>query len=225
MPPRTVIVCLLALGWAGCVTFAPGPLPGEPESAQYADLSQARVRYVDRGSGTPVVFLHGFGSSLETWKEVIPRVVERGHRAVALDLKGFGWSGRPKGDYSPVAQAKLVFELMDRLEIESAAVVAHSWGSSVALQMAQLHPKRVDRLALYSAWVYAEQLPSSFYWARADGLGELLWSAFYDQVPNEKLAAAYYDRTELTQAYVDRVKRMLDRPGTTAAALEAVRGQ
>lgn len=218
------LVWALAVGGVGCVSFEPGPLPGEPESASYADLSQARVRYVDRGEGPAVVFLHGFGSSLETWAEVLPEVTET-HRAIAMDLKGFGWSGRPSGDYSPQAEADLVFELLDQLGVDDAAVVAHSWGASVALQMALRQPERVRRLALYGAWVYAEQLPSTFYWARADGVGEAIYGLYYRQLPNQKLAAAFYDRSKLTQEYVDYVKDLLDRPGTTAAALAATRGQ
>ena len=220
---------MLALGvWlllgAACVSFHPGPLPGEPEEASYVRLSQARIRYVDKGEGPAVVFLHGFGSSLEAWAEVIPEITDH-HRAIALDLKGFGWSGRPSGDYSPEAEAKLVFELLDELGVEDAAIVAHSWGSSVALKMALMEPDRIRRLALYGAWVYSDQLPVSFYWARAGGVGELIYGLFYKQLPNEKLSAAFYDRSELTQPYVDYVKRLLDRPGTQAAALAATRGQ
>lgn len=219
-----VALCLVAMTAAGCVSFQPAPLPGEPEQASYLELSQARVRYLDEGEGPPVVFLHGFGSSIEAWAEVIPEVVED-HRVIALDLKGFGWSGRPKGNYSPVSQSKLVFELLDELGVEETAVVAHSWGSSVALQMALRQPERVRRIALYGAWVYADQLPASFYWARVKPVGEFIFGSFYKQLPNEKLAAAFYDRSELTQPYVDYVKKLLDRPGTVAAALQAVRDQ
>lgn len=209
---------------AGCVSFAPGPLPDEPESADYADLSQARVRYVDEGEGPAVVFLHGFGSSLEVWGEVMPEV-RPGRRTIALDLKGFGWSGRPEGDYSPQQQADLVFELLDRLGVDEAAVVAHSWGASVALQMARRQPDRVRRLALYGAWVYAEQLPATFYWARTQPVGEVIWSLFYRQLPNEKLAAAFYDRSEISQEYAEYARSLLYRPGTLGATLAAVRGQ
>ena len=220
----TTILLGFAVLSGGCVSFQSAPLPDEPDEAQYAELSQARVRYIDQGEGPPVVFLHGFGSSIENWAPVLPELVDS-HRVIALDLKGFGWSGRPEGDYSPPAQSALVFELLDELGVERAAVVAHSWGSSVALQMAMRRPDRVRRLALYDAWVYADQLPATFYWARADGFGELIFGLFYDQQPNGKLAAAFYDRSRLTQPYVDTVKEMLARPGTEAAALAAVRGQ
>ena len=129
-------------------------------------LDGARVRYVDEGQGPPVVLIHGFASSLDAWATVTPELVKR-HRVIALDLKGFGWSDRPEGDYSPRAQATLVVQLLDRLGVKRAAVVAHSWGSSVALALALMAPDRVSRIALYDAWVYEEQLPTTFLWARA----------------------------------------------------------
>jgi pimeloyl-ACP methyl ester carboxylesterase len=145
---------------------------------------------------------------------------------VSLDLRGFGWTDRPDSDYSPGAQARLVLELMDHLEIQRATVVAHSWGAAIALQMALSAPQRVERLALYDAWVYEEQLPTTFKWARLGGLGELIWALFYKARTDEKIELAFYDPERfVTEALVEDVARALDRPGTTAAALAAVRGQ
>lgn len=85
---------------AGCLSFHAGPLPGEPKTAQFAAVDDARLRFVDVGKGPPVVLIHGFASSLETWDLLIPEL-SKTHRVIALDLKGFGWSDRPEGDYSP----------------------------------------------------------------------------------------------------------------------------
>ena len=213
---------LLAL--AGCLSFHHGPMAGEPKNATFLNAGGARVRYVDRGKGPPVVLLHGFASALETWNDVM-RDLERDHRVVALDLKGFGWTDRPEGDYSPLAEAKLVLALMDQLGIDRAAIVAHSWGASVALRLALAAPARVSRLALYDAWIYEDQLPTTFVWARAGGIGELLFGLFYRERPDDKIAIAFYDPSNVSQQLVDATERALDRPGTTAAALAAVRGQ
>jgi pimeloyl-ACP methyl ester carboxylesterase len=209
---------------AGCMSFHSGPMPGEPKAATFASIDGVRVRYTDVGEGSPVVFIHGFASSLDVWDELI-RETAKTHRVLALDLKGFGWSDRPEGDYSPTAQAALVLHLMDARKIERAAVVAHSWGASVALAMSLTAPARVTRLALYDAWVYEEQLPPTFYWARADGLGEAIFGLFYNQRVEDKIALAFYDKKFVTQKLVDSTERALERPGTTAAALAAVRGQ
>ncbi|MFO0761009.1 MAG: alpha/beta fold hydrolase, partial [Byssovorax sp.] len=107
---------------AGCLSFHQGAMEGEPKTARFAQVEGARVRYVDVGKGPPVVLIHGFASSLETWDFLIPEL-SKTHRVVAMDLKGFGWTDRPEGDYSPTAQAKIVLALMKDRGIEKADIV------------------------------------------------------------------------------------------------------
>lgn len=222
---QCAFVAFVALVLLGCPSFHTGPLPGAPDKATYADVEGAHIRYVDRGQGPPVVLVHGFASSLETWETVIPELA-KDHRVLALDLKGFGWSDRPEGDYSPQAEATLVLSLMTARGIDRAAVVGHSWGSSVALSMALAAPKRITRIALYDAWIYEDQLPTLFYWARADGVGEILFSIWYGERSDERMRVAFFDKDRyVTEPFVEAVERALDRPGTRAAALAAARGQ
>jgi len=197
-------------------------MQGEPGDAAFTEVDGTRVRYVDEGEGDAVVLIHGFASSLDAWSGVRP-VLARSHRVLAMDLKGFGWSERAEGDYSPQAQARLVLALMDQRGIERAAVVAHSYGSSVALALALMAPDRVSRIALYDAYVYREQRNTFFQWADADAMGEVLFSMFYDQRPEERIALAFFDADAVPQSLVDSVEASSDRPGTTRAALAAVR--
>ncbi len=228
-PTRPILVALacacLALGLVGCVSFHRGAMRGEPEGATFAELRDARVRYRDEGpEGAPaVVLVHGFASALESWVTVTPALRER-YRVLSLDLKGFGWTDRAEGDYSPEEQARIVLGLMDARGIDRAAIVAHSYGSSVALQLALLAPERVSRIALYDAWVYSDQLPTFFHVARADGIGEAMFATWYGERAEDRLALAFYDERYVTMELVDDVQRALDRPGTYAAALAAVRG-
>ncbi|MEO6420928.1 MAG: alpha/beta hydrolase, partial [Polyangiaceae bacterium] len=161
---------------------------------------------------------------LENWAPVIP-VLSTKYRIVALDLKGFGWTDRPEGDYSPEAQAQLILHLMDQRGVDRASIVAHSWGASVALAAALAAPQQVSRLALYDAWVYEEQLPPFFHWARSQGVGEMLFGLYYKERADEKMALAFFDKSYVTEDLVDAVESAMDRPGTVAAALAAVRGQ
>jgi pimeloyl-ACP methyl ester carboxylesterase len=220
------LVLAASVASLGCApSFYDGVPPGAPQGAKWADVAGAHVRYVDTGDGPAVVLIHGFASSLDAWATVVPELAKT-RRVLALDLKGFGWSSRPDGDYSPQAEAHVVLALMDQRGIDKAAVVAHSWGASVALALAIDAPARVSRLALYDAWVYEEQLPTTFVWARANVVGEALFDAFYAERADEKMARAFYDRDRyVSEKLVDDVERAMDRPGTTAAALAAVRGQ
>ena len=208
----------------GCVAFHTGAMPGEPEGATFADLDGVRMRYVDEGSGPAVVLIHGFASSLETWTAVRPALVESGHRVIAMDLRGFGWTDRPPGDYSSTAQANLVLALLDQLGVEHAAFVGHSYGAGVVLRLALLAPERVERMALYDAWAFSGQLPAFFHVARADGIGEAMFAAWYGERAEDRMAMAFFDQRFVTMELIDAVDASLRRPGTYAAALAAVRG-
>ncbi len=223
----TLLALLVALAGCGALPFHAAPPPGAPKDATFATVDDVRLRYRALGQGdrTPVLFLHGFAATLETWSTLQP-LVARERRTLSVDLKGFGFSGRPRGDYSPHAQAKLLLALLDQQGLREVVVVAHSWGSSIALALALEAPARVRRLALYDAWAYEEQLPPFFLWARTEGVGEFLFRAFYKERPHERIAYAFFDRERyVTEELIANVERGLERPGTVAAALEAVRGQ
>ena len=223
--PSALATALLALATTACLGFHTGPLPDEPTDATFLQLDDTRVRFVDEGEGPAVVLIHGFAASLNTWDDVLPALTEH-YRVIAIDLRGFGFTDRPEGaDYSPLGQARLVLDVLDDRGVDTASVVAHSWGSSVALALALEAPHRVDRLALYDAWVYEEQLPTFFLWSRAPGLGEALFRLFYRERPDDKIELAFYDPRLVTQALVDETREALYRPGALAASLEAVRGQ
>lgn len=216
---------LFALAWLpGCIAFHSGAMPGEPEGATFATLDGVRMRYVEEGSGPAVVLIHGFASSLETWAPVRPALLESGHRVIAMDLRGFGWTDRPPGDYSNTAQARLVLALLDQLGVERAAFVGHSYGAGVVLRLALLAPERVERIALYDAWAYSGQLPAFFHVARADGIGEAIFAAWYGERAEDRMAMAFFDQRFVTMELIDAVEVSLRRPGTYAAALAAVRG-
>jgi len=219
------LACFTAIAsLTGCLAFHAGPMPDAPDDASYVRLRGTLVHYVDEGprDAPAVVLIHGFASSLGVWSGVREALADD-HRVLALDLKGFGLTGRPDGDYSPEEQARLVLALMDARGIRSAALVGHSYGASVALELTLLAPERVERVALYDAWVFSEQLPTTFYWARGRGVGEAIFGAFYNERSEDKIAQAFYDPEAIPQALVDTVEAQLARPGSRAAALAAVR--
>jgi len=213
----------VALLVASCASFHPAPLPGAPADATFVQVDGVHVHYRAQGQGPAVVLLHGYGGSMQHWASVAPRLALQ-HRVISIDLKGFGWTSRPDGDYSPAAEAQLVWHVLDRLGIEDVAIVGHSWGSSVAVAMALAQPNRTRRVALYSAYLYDDQVPSFFRWAQLPGIGEMLFGLFYKQRIEDRAPLAYYDERWVTQDRIDRVETELERPGTTAAALAVARG-
>jgi len=216
---RNLLVLALC---AGCASFHPAPLPNAPAGATFVDVDGVHVHYREAGTGPAVVLIHGYGASLDSWAGVIPEL-SASHRVIAVDLKGFGWTSRPDGDYSPAGEAQLVWGVLDKLGVADVAIVGHSWGTSVALSMAVAHPERVRKVALYDAYVYDDQVPSFFRWAELDVLGDALFGLFYTERIEERAALAYFDERWITQARIDHVQADLDKPGTVAAALAVAR--
>ncbi len=115
------------------------------------DVSGAPIHHVDEGHGPAVVLIHGFGGHTFSYRYQVADL-SRDHRVVALDLLGYGYSGRTTdADYSLTAQAERVIGLMDALGIERASLVGHSMGGEVAMRVAAGHPDRVERLALVAS--------------------------------------------------------------------------
>jgi pimeloyl-ACP methyl ester carboxylesterase len=118
----------------------------EPRAAR---VGSRTVRFVRAGAGPAVVLVHGFGSSLCTWKDVLPALAAR-HDVVALDLPGFGGSERP-ADLAFADLPRAVVGLMDALGIERAALVGNSMGGAAAALVAAADAGRVSRLVLVDA--------------------------------------------------------------------------
>jgi pimeloyl-ACP methyl ester carboxylesterase len=114
--------------------------------ARFVTVSDHRLRYVRAGSGPAVVLIHGFASSLYTWKDVLP-LLAPDHELLALDLPGFGESDQPP-DLTFEDLPRAVVGLMDRLGVERAALVGNSMGGGTAALVAARHPERVTALAL-----------------------------------------------------------------------------
>lgn len=118
---------------------------------EFIDVGGARLYYFaagTRGSGEPIVLIHGFPTSSHLWSSLVPLLPE-GHRIVVLDLLGFGRSDVPtRHDLSIRGHAERVVALLDALSISLAAVVGHDLGGGIAQALAINWPSRVSRLVL-----------------------------------------------------------------------------
>jgi pimeloyl-ACP methyl ester carboxylesterase len=147
-----VIGVALALALGSWYDRPPAPVGTWLKTAglepHFETIDGVRVRYVRAGSGrgSPVVLLHGFGSSIYTWKDVLPALA-RDHDVAAFDFPGFGESDQPP-DLSFERYPRLVIALMDRLGFAKACLVGNSMGGAVGVLVAATFPERVSALAL-----------------------------------------------------------------------------
>jgi pimeloyl-ACP methyl ester carboxylesterase len=116
------------------------------------DVHGIGLEVEDRGSGPPVLLLHGWPDSHRLWRHQVEALTAAGFRTIAPDLRGFGGSDRPAEveAYSLLNIAGDVVGTLDHLGIARAHVVGHDWGAALAWAMAAFMPERVDHLAVLS---------------------------------------------------------------------------
>jgi pimeloyl-ACP methyl ester carboxylesterase len=96
------------------------------------------------GQGNPIVLIPGLFGSAFGFRRVVPPLVEAGYQVLVVEPLGVGGSTRPRqADYSLTAQAARVAAVLDSLAIDSAVVVAHSIGGSIAFRLALQRPDLV----------------------------------------------------------------------------------
>jgi pimeloyl-ACP methyl ester carboxylesterase len=111
---------------------------------KFFDSHGVKIRYVESGSGAPMVLLHGAGGSLETWIDT-GRFADlaASYHVIAFDLRGHGRSGKPHDPKQYGAEMALdVVRLLDHLNIERAHIVGYSLGAIVTAQLLTLNPER-----------------------------------------------------------------------------------
>ncbi len=107
-----------------------------------------------RGSGTPILFLHGFPSSSYDWREMLEQPALRDRHVLAFDFLGFGLSDKPDRRYSLYGQADLVQELVARYLDEPPFLVAHDMGTSVSTELFARELDGTHRLTLTGAVLF-----------------------------------------------------------------------
>lgn len=139
---------------------------GQPPIALYAK---------ETGSGPPLVLLHGLGASTFTWRRIVPALA-RNHRVIALDLKGFGRSDKPRNArYSAADQAALVAAFLRKRDLHHVTLIGHSFGGTVALLTAlrlKREPDRIARLVIIDAPALKQNFGDAAELARAPAVPE-----------------------------------------------------
>ncbi|WP_347270068.1 alpha/beta fold hydrolase [Rhizorhabdus histidinilytica] len=137
---------------------APAAASRSPAAAdRFVTVEGIRFRVREEGPrrAPPIVLIHGFTFSLESWDGWAADLA-RDHRVIRFDLAGHGLSGPdPRGHYGTAARVRQLGKLLDRLGVTRATIAGNSFGGLVAWNFAVAHPRRVDRLILVDSAAYS----------------------------------------------------------------------
>ena len=111
---------------------------------KYFNSAGVRLRYLEQGSGEPVVLVHGFGNTAEIWStNGIVQDLSRNYRVISFDSRGHGKSDKPHEASQYGREMGLdIVRLLDHLHIQKAHIVGYSLGGYIISQLLTLRPER-----------------------------------------------------------------------------------
>jgi len=182
----------------------------EAAEHRYADNNGVKIHYARIGAGPLVVFLHGFPDYWLTWRHQM-LALSKSFRAVALDMRGYNLSDKPKG----VENYKIDHMVADAAAViaaegeKHAIIVGHDWGGATAWNVAMKQPELCERLVVLN-------MPHPYSLAR-----ELATNP--EQVKYSQYARNFMDPEFYKQISLERLGGWVSDPAAKAKHLEAMK--
>lgn len=190
---------------------------------------KTKIHYGKFGSGDiPVVLLHGFGASMNTWEEIFDKFSTEKFTLYFIDLKGFGLSSKePEGDYSFKAQSDIVLAFLNEKNLKNVILIGHSYGGGVALLTTINSGKyfhQISKLVLIDTASYKDDLPLFVKYLTTPCLNSLILSfSSYTFSARIALSRLFYDKKKVNKAAIDRYAFSMSQKGTRHSFIQAAK--
>ncbi|MGW6622035.1 alpha/beta fold hydrolase [Nocardia sp. NPDC055002] len=189
--------------------------------SRFAVVEGRNIHYKRAGTGSPVLLLHGSGSSLHCFDQVVAGLPA--FDVIRPDLPGFGLTG-PRGDrdYRIAAFTETIAAFLDAIGVTTVSVVGNSLGGNIAWNFGLDYAQRLDKLVLINATGYpGKSLPLALRLAR-NPIGRVLIRHLSSRSATERnlRSAVGARKSVVDDAMVDRAYAMLTRPGNQQAFID-----
>ena len=230
---KVVIYIAAALIIVVCILFGYRDKPVAELKAKYAPSPSAfvnidgmDVHYRDEGNAAdslPIVFIHGTGSSLQTFDEWAS-ILKGEHRVVRMDIPAFGLTGPfPTRDYAIENYVIFIEKFLNTRGIKHCILGGNSLGGQIAWQFTLKDPDMVDKLILIDAAGYpivSKSTPIAFKIARTPVLNKIMTFITPRFMAKMSVENVYADKTKVTEGLVDRYFELTLREGNRQALVD-----
>jgi pimeloyl-ACP methyl ester carboxylesterase len=216
----------VAAAWAPERTVAQLRHRWAPPPSIFVNVTGMKVHMRDEGprdDTSPIVLLHGTGSSLHAWQGWAEALREE-RRVIRFDLPGFGLTGpSPDGNYTIDNDVRLVIAVLDKLGITRCVLGGNSLGGSIAWRTALAFSTRVEKLILVDSGGYPAHsisMPIGFRLLQMPGVTWLLQNTLPRSLVKQGLRNVFGDPNRVTEELVDRSVELTQREGNRRALVE-----
>ncbi|MFX0185109.1 MAG: alpha/beta fold hydrolase [Candidatus Hodarchaeota archaeon] len=149
----------------------------------YMTINNVKIHYVVKGSGDPLLLLHGFPDFWYSWKYQIPAFSDY-FQVFAPDLRGYNKSDKPKGvnNYSTTLLVQDIKDFINAIGEQKAIIIGHDWGGAVAWNLAMMAPECVSKLIILNC-PHPIPLLEAFWSMKFQQL-QKSWYVFFFQIPD-----------------------------------------
>lgn len=181
-------------------TSASGPNKGtmQDSTSNYANVNGLKMYYEIHGTGTPLVLIHGGGSTIRTTFGRVLHSFAKTHKVIAVELQAHGHTADIDRPLSFVQDADDVAELLKQLHISKADIFGFSNGASTTLQIAIRHPELVNKIIVGSTFFKKDGAPAWFWDMMAhptfEGMPQPLKDAYLQINPDTNALYTMYKR-------------------------------
>jgi len=191
-----------------------------PFTSRYLITEKFKLHYIQKGSGDPLILLHGGGTWLYSFRHNIASL-SRNFSVYALDMPGHGYTEplETRVDYNFDIICNSLTEFMDKMNIKKAHMAGHSWGGGWAVCFADRHSMRVDKLILIDSSGINHHERLMWEMMKYPVIGEImLWFRSRNAI-KKGLCACYYNTALVSSDMVDLIYTPLCKPHIRKAQL------
>jgi haloalkane dehalogenase len=140
-----------------------------PFESHYAELDGNSVHYVDEGSGSPLLLLHGNPTWSFLYRDVIKGLRDR-YRCIAPDYPGFGLSrAAPGHGFTPAEHATVIERFVEALDLSGVTMMVQDWGGPIGFAVATRQPERFSAFVIGNTWAWPKSDPGTQVFSRVLG--------------------------------------------------------
>lgn len=190
-------------------------------SGQYIMIGDNRVRYFEEGEGETVLFIHGIGQAMYTFRKNVHALSQYCH-VVTVDMLGHGLSDKPDIDYTINDFSSMIYDFTQAMALENVTLLGFSTGAVIALDVAQKHPELVKRLILLSPGGVTKTYPATVKFLTVPVISDIIFTFFSTKTVKKVLAQAYFDPTMISHDLVRHYYKVLSNRENLDSAMTAL---